>query len=92
MINRLSAVGLPSVEVASFVSPSVLPLVCVSPKCLVDPVDATDVLRSITRRAGVRYPLLSTPQVRLCPIRCATCPQQLLQSYMQETCTYADAV
>lgn len=53
LIDRLSAAGLPSVEATSFVSPKWVPQLA----------DAADVLRGITRRPGVRYPVL-TPNVK----------------------------
>lgn len=67
LIDRLSAAGLPSVEATSFVSPKWVPQLA----------DAADVLRGITRRPGVRYPVL-TPNVkarRALPVHCAPCPQ-----------------
>ena len=53
LIDRLSAAGLLSVEATSFVSPKWVPQLA----------DAADVLRGITRRPGVRYPVL-TPNVK----------------------------
>ena len=65
LIDRLSAAGLPSVEATSFVSPKWVPQLA----------DAADVLRGITRRPGVRYPVL-TPNLkaRPRPVHCAPCP------------------
>jgi hydroxymethylglutaryl-CoA lyase len=48
LIDRLSAAGLPVVEATSFVSPKWVPQLA----------DAAEVLAGITRRAGVRYPVL----------------------------------
>jgi isopropylmalate/homocitrate/citramalate synthase len=52
-IDLLSASGLPLVEVTSFVSPKAIPQLA----------DAAEVFTSITKRPGVRYPVL-TPNVR----------------------------
>ena len=52
-INALSAAGLPVVEVTSFVSAASIPQLA----------DAEDVMRSIERRIGVRYPVL-VPNLR----------------------------
>ena len=48
LVDRLSAAGLPVVEVTSFVAPSLVPQLA----------DAEQVLAGITRRPGVRYPVL----------------------------------
>ena len=48
LVDRLSAAGLPVVEVTSFVSPALVPQLA----------DAEQVLAGITRRPGVRYPVL----------------------------------
>ncbi len=48
LIDRLSAAGLPEVEATSFVSPKWIPQLA----------DAEEVLAGITRKAGVRYPVL----------------------------------
>ena len=48
LIDRLSAAGLPVVEVTSFVSPALVPQLA----------DAEQVFTGITRRPGVRYPVL----------------------------------
>ncbi|KAK9842458.1 hypothetical protein WJX81_001073 [Elliptochloris bilobata] len=53
LIDRLSAAGLSSVEATSFVSPKWVPQLA----------DAAEVLRGITRRQGVRYPVL-TPNLK----------------------------
>ncbi len=47
-INALSAAGLPLIEATSFVNPKAVPQMA----------DAGDVMRGITRRPGVRYPVL----------------------------------
>jgi isopropylmalate/homocitrate/citramalate synthase len=47
-VDALSAAGLPVIEVTSFVSPRWIPMLA----------DAEEVMRSITRRPGVRYPVL----------------------------------
>jgi isopropylmalate/homocitrate/citramalate synthase len=52
-IEALAAAGLPTVEVTSFVSPRVVPQLA----------DAEEVLRRLTRRPGVRYPVL-VPNMR----------------------------
>ncbi|MFP7721808.1 hydroxymethylglutaryl-CoA lyase [Lysobacter sp. A3-1-A15] len=48
LVDRLSATGLKSIEATSFVSPKWVPQLA----------DAADVFAGITRRAGVRYPVL----------------------------------
>ncbi len=48
LVDRLSAAGLPVVEVTSFVSPALVPQLA----------DADQVLAGITRLPGVRYPVL----------------------------------
>lgn len=48
LIDRLSAAGLPEVEATSFVSPKWIPQLA----------DAEEVLAGITRKAGIRYPVL----------------------------------
>src|SRR5690606_27795205 len=48
LIDRLSATGLPVVEATSFVSPKWIPQLA----------DAADVMAGISRRPGVRYPVL----------------------------------
>ena len=48
LVDRLSAAGLPVVEVTSFVSPALVPQLA----------DAEQVVAGITRRPGVRYPVL----------------------------------
>lgn len=52
-INQLSATGLPVIEATSFVSPKWIPQLA----------DGAEVLRGITKRAGVQYPVL-IPNVR----------------------------
>lgn len=47
-VDALSASGLPCIETTSFVSPKAVPQMA----------DAADVMRGITRAAGVRYPVL----------------------------------
>jgi hydroxymethylglutaryl-CoA lyase len=47
-VDALSDAGLPVVEVTSFVNPKAIPQLA----------DADDVMRAITRRPGVRYPVL----------------------------------
>ncbi|MGE5493118.1 MAG: hydroxymethylglutaryl-CoA lyase [Actinomycetota bacterium] len=53
LIERLAAAGLPAVEATSFVSPKWVPQMG----------DNSEVLRSISRKAGVSYPVL-TPNLR----------------------------
>jgi hydroxymethylglutaryl-CoA lyase len=48
LIERLGAAGLPAIEATSFVSPEWIPQLA----------DASEVMESFTRRAGVRYPVL----------------------------------
>ncbi len=48
LIDRLSATGLPAIEATSFVSPKWIPQLA----------DAAEVFAGITRRPGVRYPVL----------------------------------
>ena len=48
LINRLSATGLTAIEVTSFVSPKWVPQMA----------DNAQVMRGITRRPGVSYPVL----------------------------------
>ena len=52
-VDRLTAAGLPAIEVSAFVSPRWVPRMA----------DATDVMAGITRRQGVRYSAL-VPNVR----------------------------
>src|SRR5215217_2033301 len=52
-IDRLAAAGLPVVEATSFVSPKAIPQLA----------DAAEVYSGITRRPGVRYPVL-VPNLR----------------------------
>lgn len=52
LIDRLAAAGLPAIEAGSFVSPRWVPRMA----------DTAAVLAGITRRAGVRYPVL-TPNI-----------------------------
>jgi hydroxymethylglutaryl-CoA lyase len=47
-VNALTDAGLPAIEVTSFVNPQAIPQLA----------DAEDVLRAITRKPGVRYPVL----------------------------------
>jgi hydroxymethylglutaryl-CoA lyase len=47
-VNALTNAGLPAIEVTSFVNPQAIPQLA----------DAEDVLREITRKPGVRYPVL----------------------------------
>ena len=53
LIDRLSATGLTVIEATSFVSPKWVPQLC----------DAADVVEGITRKQGVRYPVL-TPNMK----------------------------
>lgn len=48
LVDRLTATGLPAIEVTSFVSPKWVPQMA----------DAAEVFAGITRREGVRYPVL----------------------------------
>src|SRR5690606_22702003 len=48
LVDRLSATGLPVVEATSFVSPRWVPQLA----------DAAEIMAGITRRPGVRYPVL----------------------------------
>lgn len=57
LIDRLSAAGLSAVEATSFVSPKWVPQLA----------DSADVLRLISRRPGVRYPVL-TPNMKASPL------------------------
>lgn len=54
LINRLADAGLPVVEATSFVSPKWVPQLA----------DAAEVLRLISQRQGVRYPVL-TPNMKV---------------------------
>jgi isopropylmalate/homocitrate/citramalate synthase len=54
LIDRLTDAGLPVVEATSFVSPKWVPQLA----------DSSEVMRRISRRPGVRYPVL-TPNIKV---------------------------
>ena len=77
LVDRLSAAGLPSVEATRFVSPKWVPQLA----------DAADVLRGITRRPGVRYPVLTqNVKARPYPVHCTLFPLQPLHVVTREAC------
>src|SRR3546814_13254467 len=68
LIDRLSAAGLPAVEVGSFVSPKWIPQMA----------DTAEVMAGITRRPGVGYPVL-TPNLKGFEIGRASCRERVGQ-------------